>query len=404
MLRALFAATLLPVCSACALERAEGPSCAGLSERAMPAVTQGAQPSMTPELAAETMIRMSEATEVEIEEALRARVAEAPTRRTVTLHVVTLSAGGQYGAFGAGFMRGWTDRPDFDLVTGVSAGALIAPVAFAGPAFDPLLDFYDGLGRDGVARSRGPLELLRAPSLADPAPLEAFVTGALDRPLIAALAEGDAEGRALLVGATNIDTGIAEVFDLGEAAARPDGPACIREALLASAAIPGLLPPRRIGPALYADGGLREHVFLRALDEARRDVGAEAGVTFRVEAYLIVNGALLPPAGAVDDRLTAYIARSAEILGDEVLRDSIVEAVDFAAARPDWRLRGIRATLTDVPVTLPDGSCGPGDDSAEVGGFDGCTTAALFAHGRALARDPIDWLSAEDLRALALEL
>ncbi len=50
---------------------------------------------------------------------------------------LALSGGGDNGAFGAGLLVGWTQagtRPAFDLVTGISAGALIAPFAFLGPA------------------------------------------------------------------------------------------------------------------------------------------------------------------------------------------------------------------------------------------------------------------------------
>jgi hypothetical protein len=54
--------------------------------------------------------------------------------------------GGANGAFGAGFLSGWTatgKRPVFKIVTGVSTGALMAPFAFIGPPYDQALrDFY----------------------------------------------------------------------------------------------------------------------------------------------------------------------------------------------------------------------------------------------------------------------
>ncbi len=412
--RLLLLFCLVPLLAACDLGRTAGLSCPMFADGGAPVVksSQGtAAPRMTPEIAADIVQREEARTEAVIEEALRDRVANVPRGQTVTLNVVTLSAGGQYGAFGAGFLTGWTGngRPAFDLVTGVSAGALLAPAAFAGPEFDPLLAAYDGLDSDGVLTLRPWFTLLRAPSLARPGPLSAFLDRTLDTDLVRAIGTAQEQGRTLLIGATNLDTGIGEVFDIGRAAETPGAVPCIREALLASAAIPGLFPPRNIDGALYADGGLRQHVFLRALDGARRNVGRERGVTFRVEAYLIVNGALLPPPRPVEDTLPAYVIRAASILADEVLRDSIVEAVDFAAARPNWRLRGIRAELPPgQPTTLRNGACtipnGSGDED-EIGGFDPCLTAALFAHGRGrAAQTPIPWLSAADLRALALEL
>lgn len=60
------------------------------------------------------------------------------------LNLLTLSGGGQNGAFGAGFLIGWREsgrRPEFDVVGGVSTGALLATHAFLGtPADDAKLE------------------------------------------------------------------------------------------------------------------------------------------------------------------------------------------------------------------------------------------------------------------------
>ena len=62
------------------------------------------------------------------------------------VQVLALSGGGQWGAFGAGFLKGWTrhgDRPAaFQVVTGTSTGSLQATFAFLGA----------GLRRHGGAR------------------------------------------------------------------------------------------------------------------------------------------------------------------------------------------------------------------------------------------------------------
>src|ERR1019366_8816613 len=53
--------------------------------------------------------------------------------------LLAISGGAEDGAFGAGRLVGWIDagtRPAFDLVTGVSSGALIAPFAFLGREHD----------------------------------------------------------------------------------------------------------------------------------------------------------------------------------------------------------------------------------------------------------------------------
>ncbi len=55
-----------------------------------------------------------------------------------------LSAGGQFGAYGSGFLAGWGERTDLapnrgdiDMVTGVSTGAMMATYAYLGASFDP---------------------------------------------------------------------------------------------------------------------------------------------------------------------------------------------------------------------------------------------------------------------------
>ena len=55
-----------------------------------------------------------------------------------TAYYLAISGGGDNGAFGAGFLNGWTasgTRPEFKVVTGVSTGALIAPFAFLGAIY-----------------------------------------------------------------------------------------------------------------------------------------------------------------------------------------------------------------------------------------------------------------------------
>src|SRR5207248_1267046 len=54
------------------------------------------------------------------------------------LSVLVLPGGGKYGVFAGGVLYGWTaagTRPAFDVVTGVSSGALTAMYAFLGPAY-----------------------------------------------------------------------------------------------------------------------------------------------------------------------------------------------------------------------------------------------------------------------------
>ena len=67
-------------------------------------------------------------------------------------NILVLSGGGVFGAYPAGVLCGWSEsekspqeggRPAFDVVTGISTGSLIAPLAFLGKDYDPTLkDLY----------------------------------------------------------------------------------------------------------------------------------------------------------------------------------------------------------------------------------------------------------------------
>ncbi|HZD89492.1 MAG TPA: hypothetical protein VE224_05295, partial [Pseudolabrys sp.] len=67
--------------------------------------------------------------------------------------------------------QGWTrsgTRPSFKLVTGISTGALIAPFAFLGPAYDrELRALYTGIGPQDIYEKRGLLSAVFSDSLAD---------------------------------------------------------------------------------------------------------------------------------------------------------------------------------------------------------------------------------------------
>ena len=394
VLRTLTLLSLGSVLAGCAVERPPSVMCTNIGE-------------MAPSSFLSTSARLISADEIAAEMAADAiaQALEQTRRGPVTLNVLTLSSGGQYGAFGAGFLRGWgenatTPRPDFELVTGVSAGASVAAVPFAGRQFDPMLDVSRGVGEGDVFTRRSVLTVPFGPSVATAAPLKALLERQLTDDLIDQVARRHREdGARLLISAVNIDTTENRVFDLGAIANTP-APlelrrACMIEAMLASGAVPALLPPRHIDGALYVDGGLRDHVFFQTLESERAAAARRTGRDIRVDATMIVNGSLEPFDIRAPDSLIGYLGRSVEILADEVLRDSISEALAFVDDRPGWTLKGI---VADIDV----GVCG-----AEVSGgaVNSCITALLFDHGRDVASSgAIKWLSAEALRAKANEL
>ncbi|WP_298360750.1 patatin-like phospholipase family protein [uncultured Litoreibacter sp.] len=345
---------------------------------------------------------MADALRQSVGAALRPAAATRTSRKPIVIDVLSLSAGGQYGSFGAGFLRGWsqnpkTPRPKFDLVTGVSAGGMLAPVAFSGNRHDAALDVFRGLSKKGVFKGRPVFALGNSSSFFDPAPLEKTLKTLLTDGMIADVAKQHESGARLLVMAVDLDTTRATVFDLGEMAAS-DLPLtqrrnCMAEVMLASAAIPGVFPPRNIDGTLYVDGGLRDQIFLREVETARTLLVRDTGRAVKIRATIVVNGSLKVPEGKVKDSLIGYAERSLYTLSDEVLRDSIIETLSFAEKNSNWEVQGV---IAELPV---EDICPLGET---VGTFDACVTTALFDSGVKLGKTaPVDFMTSAELYALA---
>lgn len=191
--------------------------------------------------------------------------------------ILMLSGGGDYGAFGAGVLEGWgsvTDpswtRPTFDVVTGVSTGALIAPFALLGDekSFRRILDLYEHPRKDWITLRDLFFFLPGRLSFLDTRGLERDVRAQIDAPTIAAIAAAARENRTLAVGATNLDLGRMHPWDLTTEASRIDsgeiGSDRFYKVLMASAAIPALFPPVVIDDTLYVDGGTTSNILYDA--------------------------------------------------------------------------------------------------------------------------------------------
>ena len=170
---------------------------------------------------------------------------------------------------------GWTahgDRPDFNVVTGVSTGALIAPFAFLGPKYDTQLKrLYTEISQKDILEARGFTAALFDDALADNLPLQQLVEANVTQGIIDALAVESKKGRLLLVGTTDLDARRSVFWNLTLMAEsrHPDALKLIRKILVASAAIPGELPPAMIDvevdgkrfQEMHVDGGTTQQVF-----------------------------------------------------------------------------------------------------------------------------------------------
>jgi predicted acylesterase/phospholipase RssA len=165
-----------------------------------------------------------------------------------SISILALSGGGADGAFGAGALVGLTNagaRPQFSVVTGVSAGALLAPYAFLGPEWDKqLTDAYTSGRVEHLLQPRG-LGVSFDSRAYHGRPLEELVDHYLSDELLQAVAREAASGRLLLVATTNVDTGETVIWDLGSIAMNggPSAKTLFRDVLVASASVPGMFPP-----------------------------------------------------------------------------------------------------------------------------------------------------------------
>src|SRR5690242_20140892 len=189
---------------------------------------------------------------------------------------LAISGGGENGAYGAGLLVGWTQtgtRPSFKAVTGISTGALTAPFAFLGPAYDDKLRaVYAETSAADVLRQRSYLAAVLQDGAADTAPLRRTIAKYFDQQMLDAIAAEHAKGRILLIGTTDLDARRPVIWNVTKIAAsgRPGALALVQNILIASAAIPGAFPPVLIGAEvdgkpyqeMHVDGGASAQVFL----------------------------------------------------------------------------------------------------------------------------------------------
>jgi Patatin-like phospholipase len=242
-----------------------------------------------------------------VREAYRQRLA-AGLDPNAPVNFLAVSGGGSEGAFGAGLLVGWSDsgtRPSFELVTGISTGALIAPFAFMGSDYDQQLKaVYTSYGTNEIAQERNPLAIISEASAADNAPLANLIAKYIDADFMAGVAREARKGRALFIGTTFLDAQRPVIWDMGAIALRGDGAslALFRKVMLASASIPGVFPPALISveqdgkvyDEMHVDGGVANQVFIFPGQVNLADLDKRIGRTAPRRVYLIRNARLRP--------------------------------------------------------------------------------------------------------------
>ncbi len=238
---------------------------------------------------------------------------------------LALSGGGDDGAFGAGLLVGWSkqgSRPNFNLVTGISTGALIAPFAYLGKEYDPVLQqVYTTINPKDVYVQRGILSGIFSDGLADSTPLYQLISRYVDANFLKKIAyEYSTNGRWLLIGTTNIDAGLPVIWNMGGIAGigTPEALELFRRIMLASASIPGAFSPvmfdflvdSQAFQEMHVDGGASTQVFLYPSSAVSK--ANELGIKRRNnrQAYIIRNSRLDPRWSETERRTLSVAGRA----------------------------------------------------------------------------------------------
>lgn len=316
-----------------------------------------------------------------------------------TVNVLALSGGGAAGAFGAGALIGLSrrgERPEFQVVTGVSTGALIAPFAFLGPNWDAqLTDAFAGNQTENFLRIRWLASLFR-PGLYDNRPLAAVVDRFVTFDLLQAIAREASRGRLLEIATTDLDKEETVVWDMGVIAAKGDESArqLFRDVLLASASVPGAFRPvlihvkegGRTYDEMHVDGattapfvGAPESLFFSSLDLASLNGG---------KIFVLINGQLAAAPHTTQFRTVPVLARSFAAATKHMTRMELASTAGFA------QRHGMHLEFTALPVDYPQVS------SLD---FRPATMRSLFDYGARCAEQGRLWTTPDQAMARADE-
>jgi predicted acylesterase/phospholipase RssA len=320
--------------------------------------------------------------------------AEFPVAADGSVHYahLVLSGGGANGAFGAGFLGGWTvsgRRPAFKIVTGVSTGALMAPYAFLGPDYDDAIrEFYTNTSSRNVFQMLSIVpQLLGGESLAYSGPLRLTIEQTVDDAFLRAIARAHQSGRRLYLGTVDLDAQSFVVWNMGAIAAsgQPGAIDLFRSVMLASASIPLAFPPVYIDveaggrryDEMHVDGATVANLFYSAgvFNFARAREGVGRG-PFREDIYIVHNGQLMPVPGTTNRSLRSIGTRAFSAAANASTLGDLFRIFTFAllnSAGYHW-------------ITIPNGVELAGDEI-----FDPVAMRRLYDLGFGKSRDGPEW-------------
>jgi len=297
------------------------------------------------------------------------------------LNMLSLSGGGQNGAFGAGFLLGWREsgqRPAFDFVGGVSTGSLLATHALLGtPADDALLEeMYTQITDKDIYEGRSIFDIISGTdSLRDTAPLQALIAKYITAETLRRVAAAYDDNRLMFVGTTNVDYGQTWVWNMSLLAKHGELD-LYRKVLLASASFPIVFPPVEIEGHLFVDGAARSNVVVPGMGGTERPGPPLYGPG---NLYLISNGKLDHAPEALRRALGDVAATTVAVMMDQSMQTALTRSY-FGA-----KFLGYHFNMIEIPGDVEIGR----DPLA----FDPKQMRAAFDAGRALGQQPNPWSS-----------
>jgi len=308
------------------------------------------------------------------------------------LNILVLSGGGENGAFGAGVLVGWSEagtRPEFSIVTGVSAGAIIAPFAFLGSQYDDeLKTALLGINPDVIVDERSLLGTLFGDAYTEGDKLLAYIDSVIPNNMIDEIAAEHKRGRRLLVGTSNLDASRPVTWDIGAIANSPD-PAryeLVRQVIVASASIPGFFPPQffevkmngQTYHEMHVDGGVTRELFYDPLKFDYRALQNIMKSKVQGRVFIVRNGRLRPPASITPHKIASIMAKSMDsLIAAQSLGDAYRAYIGARRDGLDFNL----AYVTDGFVAKPDHDM-----------FDAQHMQSLFEHARTNVKKRDFWL------------
>ena len=319
---------------------------------------------------------------------MAAKVSKEPGRPLV--EYLAISGGAGDGAFAAGLLAGWSrkgNRPQFEVVTGVSAGALTAPFAYLGPEYDAQLrQIWTRYETEDLATPQLLAGLFGAEAFADSSGLAELIAKYVDRKLLDRIAAEYRKGRVLLVATTNLDAQRPVIWNMGEIAASQHAYALdlFRQVILASASVPGAFPPVHIKvragdkvlEEMHVDGGPTRQVFVAPAQLSLKTFDRLYPQPPLRRIYIVKNGKLTPEYEAVASNTLAISARSVFTLTKSQSIGDINRI--YAMAQRD----GAEFRLASIPASF-------NVPSQQI--FDPVYMKALFAEGYRLGSQGEPW-------------